>query len=357
MPPKRRRDDARRQPDPPTSYEVETLVEFRERVLKTRNPTTGKPKIVLEYKVRWAGEWNDPKHDCWTKKENINVLCIREFDGDFSTVGERLATVPAALHPSHSGYATAMRMAAMSSQVVVIQKRAGPKRRQPAQGRRASTVAAPEGKQLGGSNEGDVDSNSNITNELTATTRGHQPAEGEDATRDDDDTEATAIVKVKRNFNEFTVIAVTRWVFCLDKIVAAGRARDPDFSSRHTSFFTKAQQEAHSVTEVAQWEEHRLEDGEDLFEMTSTGWSCNVCPDHVSVSRRADKIYKHILSQSHINEVKARASRRNAQSVASVSAAHGRLQAVPQMIRQGACIAAAQASLPFTAGSVMLAGL
>jgi hypothetical protein len=59
----------------------------------------------------------------------------------------------------------------------------------------------------------------------------------------------------------------------------------------------------------------------------------------------------------HINEVKARASRRNAQSVASVSAAHGRLQAVPQMIRQGACIAAAQASLPFTAGSVMLAGL
>ena len=210
---------------------------------------------------------------------------------------------------------------------------------------------------MGGRNKGDFDCNYSVTHELTATTRGHQSAEDEDANRDDDDTEATAVVKVKQNFNEFTIIAVTRWVFCLDKVVAAGRARDPDFSRQHASFFTKAQQEAHSVTEVAQWEEHRLEDGEDLFEITSTGWSCNVCPDHVSVSRQADKIYKHILSQSHINEVKARASRRNAQSVASVSAAHGRLQAVPQMIRQGACIAAAQASLPFTAGLVMLAGL
>ena len=82
-----------------------------------------------------------------------------------------------------------------------------------------------------------------------------------------------------------------------------------------------------------------------------------MCPDHVSVSRQVDKTYKHILSQSHINEVKARASHRNAQSVASVSAAHGRLQAVPQMIRQGAYIAAAQASLSFTADSVMLVGL
>ena len=48
MPPKRRRDDVRRQLDPPTSYEVEKLVEFRERVLKTWNPATGKQKIVLE---------------------------------------------------------------------------------------------------------------------------------------------------------------------------------------------------------------------------------------------------------------------------------------------------------------------
>ena len=74
MPPKRRRDDARRQPDPPTSYEVEMLVEFRERVLKTRNPTTGKPKIVLEYKVWSAGEWNDPKYAAGQKRKHQRVV-------------------------------------------------------------------------------------------------------------------------------------------------------------------------------------------------------------------------------------------------------------------------------------------
>ena len=128
--PKRRRVDARREPDPPKSYEVEKLVAFRERKLKSRGE---KIKSVLEYKVRWAGEWNDPKYDTWTKKDNINEECIREFDGDVLTVKERLATVPAALHPSHPGHAAAMKMSAMASQVVVIQHRSGPKKRQPPQ--------------------------------------------------------------------------------------------------------------------------------------------------------------------------------------------------------------------------------
>ena len=125
MPPKRRRVDARRELNPPTSYEVEKLVEFQERVLTTQNPAAGKPKSVLEYKVWWAGKRNDPNHNYWTKKENSNVLCIREFDGDFLTVGERLVTVPSTLHMSHSGYATAMRMVEMSCQVAVIQQQGG----------------------------------------------------------------------------------------------------------------------------------------------------------------------------------------------------------------------------------------
>ena len=104
----------------------------------------------------------------------------------------------------------------------------------------AAAVAAPEGKQAGDSNEGDTDSNSNTMNELTAAIRGHQIAEGGGATRYNDDTETTAVVKMKRNFNEFTMIAVTRWVYCLDKVVAARRAGDPKFSRLCTSFFTKA---------------------------------------------------------------------------------------------------------------------
>ena len=74
---------------------------FREHELKSRG---NEAKSVLEYKVRWAGEWNDPKYDSLIKKDHINEECIREFDGDVLTVEERLATVPAALHPSHSGY-------------------------------------------------------------------------------------------------------------------------------------------------------------------------------------------------------------------------------------------------------------
>ena len=115
---KRRRDDKRREIDGPTSYEVEKLVAFRERQVMTRSKETGRftvPKRVLEYSVRWAGKWNNAKYDCWTKKENINEECIREFDGDVLTVSERLTTVPAGLHPSHPGYAAAMRMSAMAS--------------------------------------------------------------------------------------------------------------------------------------------------------------------------------------------------------------------------------------------------
>ena len=51
--PKRRRVDTRREPDPPKSYEVEKLVEFRERKLRSRGKEI---KSVLECKVRWAGE-------------------------------------------------------------------------------------------------------------------------------------------------------------------------------------------------------------------------------------------------------------------------------------------------------------
>ena len=129
---KRRRDDKRRKIDGPATYEVEKLVAFRERQVMTRSKATGRftvPKNILEYSVRWAGEWNNPKYDCWTKKENINEECIREFDGDVMTVTERLATVPAGLHPSHPGYASAMRMSIMAAQVKVIQHRFGPKKK------------------------------------------------------------------------------------------------------------------------------------------------------------------------------------------------------------------------------------
>ena len=63
---KRRRVDTRREIEPPTSYEVEKLVAFRERSVKSRGKGV---KSILEYKVRWAGEWNDPKYDSWTKKK------------------------------------------------------------------------------------------------------------------------------------------------------------------------------------------------------------------------------------------------------------------------------------------------
>ena len=107
-------------------------------------------------------------------------------------------------------------------------------------------MAAPEEKQTGGSDEGDSDSNYNKTTELTAAPRGHQPADGGDTTQADDDTEATsvvtraaddtetkAVVRLKQNFNEFTLITVTHWVYRLDKVVAARWAGDPPTSSVH----------------------------------------------------------------------------------------------------------------------------
>ena len=57
-------------------------------------------------------------------------------------------------------------------------------------------MAAPEGKQAGDSDEGDADSNSNTTNELTATTRGYQPSEGGGTKQDNDDTETTDLVQM-----------------------------------------------------------------------------------------------------------------------------------------------------------------
>ena len=98
---------------------------------------------------------------------------------------------------------------------------------------------------------------------------------------------------------------MARWVDRLDKVVRAGREADPTFASMYNSFFTKVQKQSVCMTAVAQWEEHRLEDGEDLIEITSAGWSCNMCPDHVSRQKRPDRIYTHFLADNHINEVKA----------------------------------------------------
>ena len=55
-------------------------------------------------------------------------------------MGERLATGPAALHPSHPGYAAAMKMSAMASQVVVILQQSGPKKRQPSHRKQSAGV-------------------------------------------------------------------------------------------------------------------------------------------------------------------------------------------------------------------------
>ena len=167
----------------------------------------------------------------------------------------------------------------------------------------------------------------------------------------------SAVVRDKRIFDESTVTSVVRWVSKLDRVVAAGRSADPMFGSLYNSCLSKVQRKAHCMTTVAQWEEHRLEDGEDLLEITSEGWICNMCPDHFSRQKRQDRIYTHLLSEKHMIEVKTRAALRGVQNVASAAAAHAQLQMVPQMIRQGTCIAAAQASLPFTAGSLMLEGL
>ena len=89
------------------------------------------------------------------KKENINEECIREFDGDVMTVTERLATVPAGLHPSHPGHAAAMRMSAMASQVKVIQHRSGPKKKHPSQVQKTAVVTTSGGEEAAPQKFGD----------------------------------------------------------------------------------------------------------------------------------------------------------------------------------------------------------
>ena len=214
------------------------------------------------------------------------------------------------------------------------------------------TADAQEEKSLGCSNE-----SSRVVSSPGAMEQ--HPSEGKDSCTDStlSATKAPAIVPKKRVFDESTVEAATRWVNQLDTVVAAGQEADPNFASMYNAFFTKTQKQAHCMTAVAKWEEHRLKDGEDLLKITSAGWSCNMCPDHVSRQKRPDRIYTHFLTDNHINKVKVRASLRGVQNVASSAAAHAQLQLVPQMIRQGTCITAAQASLPFTAGSLMLEGL
>ena len=260
-------------------------------------------KSVLEYKVRWVGKWNDPRYDSWTNKDNINEECIREFDGDVLSVGERLATVPAALHPSHPGYAAAMRMSAMASQVVVIQHRSGPKRRQPSQLKQSSAVTKSGGEEV--EQDGITHRKSNSHSDLTTDAQGAKPSgcsnessravsspgemEQDPSEGKDSCTELTlaavktpVIIQTKRIFDESTLEGVARWVDRLDKVVRAGREADPTFASMYNSFFTKVQKQSVCMTAVAQWEEHRLEDGEDLIEITSAGWSFTWCPDHVS---------------------------------------------------------------------------
>ena len=68
-------------------------------------------------------------------------------------------------------------------------------------------------------------------------------------------------------------------------------------------------------------------------------------------------MYEHIFSKGHIKSVQSRKLWSHAQSVNSVSAKHGLVKAVPEMIRQGACIATVQASLPFTTGIEILKDL
>ena len=82
-----------------------------------------------------------------------------------------------------------------------------------------------------------------------------------------------------------------------------------------------------------------------------------MCQGHFSRQQRLDRVYKHILTREHMDKVKGRAALRGVQSVESAAASAAQLQLVPQMIRQGACVATAQASLPFTAGTLMLDGL
>ena len=292
---KRRRVDTRQEIEPPTSYEVEKLVAFRERRGKSRGKGA---KSILEYKVRWAGKWNDPKYDSWTKKENINEECICEFDGDVLTVGERLATVPAALHPSHPGYAAAMKMSAMASQVVVILQQSEPKKRQPSHGKQSAAVTMSGGDEAEAI--GVTDGKSNYCSNLTADSQGEKqsgcnnksvpidsnskatqqrPSECGDSLTESTPTtiqKSSTAVQMKRVFDEYTVTKVTRWVRALDRVVAAGRAGDPTFASQYNSFFTKLQKQAQCMTSVAQWAEHQLKDGEDLLELTIDGWICNM---------------------------------------------------------------------------------
>ena len=197
---------------------------------------------------------------------------------------------------------------------------------------------------------GITDGKSNYCSNLTADSQGEKQSGCNNK-------KSSTAVQMKRVFDESTVTKVTRWIRTLDRVVAAGRAGDPTFASQYNSFFTKLQKKAYCMTTVAQWAEHQLKDGEDLLELTIDGWICNMCQGHFSRQQRLDRVYKHILTREHMDKVKGRAALRGVQSVESAAASAAQLQLVPQMIRQGACVATAQASLPFTAGTLMLDGL
>ena len=291
--------------------------------------------------------------------------------------------MPAGLHPSHPGYVAAMRMSAMASQVKVIQHRSGPRKKHPSQVQKTAAVttsggeeAEPDGMTNANNKSESVESNvaagaqeekqlgcsnNNKSSHIVCNSKAmeqHLSEGGDSCTESPPATiKTSAIIQEKQIFDESTVASVARWVSQLDRVVAAGRAADPIFASLYNSCLSQVQRQAHCMATVAQWEEHRLEDGEDLLEITSEGWICNMCPNHFSKQKRPGRIYTHLLSDKHMNEVKTRAALRGVQNVASAAAAHAQLQMVPQMIRQGTCIAAAQASLSFTVGSLMLEGL
>ena len=159
--------------------------------------------------------------------------------------------MPAALHPSHPGYAAAMRMSAMASQVTVIQHRSGPKKRQPPKLKQSSTVTKTRG---GVEPDGITDGKSNSCSNLTADAQAEKSvgcsnessrvvsspgvmeqhwSEGKDNYIDStlSATKAPAIAPKKRVFDESTVEAATRWVNQLDKVVAAGQEANPNFAS------------------------------------------------------------------------------------------------------------------------------
>ena len=122
MPYAKKRVDKRRRIEPPKSFEVESLISFRQRVEMVRDAVKGfknVEKLVPEYLVHWKGYNNS--HDLWAKKEDITKDCIAEFNGTTITSAVKmLATVPAAMHPSSHGYAMAKRMYAMMKQKIIL---------------------------------------------------------------------------------------------------------------------------------------------------------------------------------------------------------------------------------------------